>query len=162
MHGVHLTLPNGLGMPPQDAGIAIFPAHRLPESVTGIRNGSLLSVASVIDRRRAWHRVLPWNFVFRFLVGFLSPTNTPNLTNGQQNAQASWHEFPPPTHPATFFALQNFSLAGKCWKFSTTNLFFFQMMDIAEAEVLTFHQSYERRVFFGAFVRHLFFLNRRF
>ena len=35
--------------------------------------------------------------------------------------------------------------------------FFFQMMDIAEAEVLTFHQSYERRVFFGAFVRHLFF-----
>lgn len=120
-----ISLPNGLGMPPQDAGIAIFPAHRLPESVTGIRNGSLLSVASVIDRRRAWHRVLPWNFVFRFLVGFLSPTNTPNLTNGQQNAQASWHEFPPPTHPATFFALQNFSLAGKCWKFSTTNLFFF-------------------------------------
>jgi len=35
--------------------------------------------------------------------------------------------------------------------------FFFQMMDIAEAEVLTFHQSYERRVFFGAFVRHFFF-----
>ena len=59
-----ISLPNGVGMPPQDAGIAIFPAHRLPESVTGIRNGSLWSVASVIDRRRAWHRVLPWNFVF--------------------------------------------------------------------------------------------------
>ncbi len=41
----------GLGMPPQDA--VLFLASLSLSLVTGIRNGSLLSVASVIDRRRA-------------------------------------------------------------------------------------------------------------